>query len=139
LRGMKNVFIGFILLLSLGSCKKAIENAQREAVIDSITSGYWLVTKYIKGGTDLSGNFSTYKFQFKENNTVDAFKNNTLEKSGSWQTDVGSRTINANFVNATTPLTLLNGTWTITNSTWTSADATQTINGEVHQLRLDKQ
>lgn len=136
---MKSTLYGLLLLVSLGSCEKAIERAQEDAVIDAITSGYWKATKYTKGTTDVSSNFSSYKFQFKKNNTVDALKNNAFEMTGQWQADAANRTINASFVNANEPLTLLNGTWTITNSTWTSVDATQTVDGENRRLHLDKE
>lgn len=136
---MKSALYGLLLLICLGGCEKAIENAQEEAALDVITSGYWKVTKYTKGTTDVTSNFSLYKFQFKKNNTVDALKNNALEHSGDWQANATSRTINAHFANATEPLTLLNGTWNITNSTWTSVDATLTINGENRRLHLNKE
>jgi hypothetical protein len=125
--------------MTLGSCKKVIEKAQENAVIDAITAGHWTVSKYVKGATELTSEFDTYKFQFKKNNTVDAVKNNTVEFSGSWQADAASRTIEAKFLNAGSPLTLLNSTWTITNSTWTSVDATATINGENCRLVLNKE
>src|SRR5688572_25936205 len=136
---MKSTLCGLLLLVSLGSCKKTIERAKEDAVIEAITSGYWKVTKYTKGTTDVSSNFSSYKFQFKKNNTVDALKNDAFEMTGQWQANAENRTINASFVNANEPLTLLNGTWTITNSTWTSVDANQTVDGENRRLHLDKE
>ncbi|HYH15601.1 MAG TPA: hypothetical protein VD794_10285 [Flavisolibacter sp.] len=136
---MKNTLCGLLLLVSLGSCEKAIERAKEDALIDAITTGYWKVTKYTKGTTDLTGSFNSYKFQFKKTNSVDALKNNTFEMTGLWQGDAANRTITASFVNATEPLTLLNGTWTITNSTWTSVDATQAVDGVNCRLHLDKE
>ena len=136
---MRNVIIALIILLSFNSCQKAIEKVQEEAVIEAITTGYWTVTKFTKGATDVTTDFNSYLFQFNENNTVDALKNNVFERSGSWQANASTRTINAQFSNSGAPLALLNGTWSITNSTMTSVNATQTINTEVYQLQLNKQ
>jgi len=136
---VRSTLFGLLALFGLGSCKKAIENAQEKAVLDAITSGYWTVAKYTKGTTDVTSHFNLYKFQFKKNNTVDALKNQTLEQTGHWEADAANRSINAHFANAITPLNLLNGTWTITKSTWTSVEATQTIDGENCRLHLNKE
>lgn len=127
-----------VLLPLLAGCKKAVEQAQTNMLVQAMTTGQWKVSVYTKGTTDLSGGFSGYSFQFKENNTVDAIKSNVVEKTGTWQGDINAKTISSNFTNAYTPLTLLNGLWNITNSTWTSVDAKQTINSEECVLHLDK-
>jgi len=136
---MRNTLLGLFILFICGSCKKTIEKAQENAVLDAVTSGYWTVTKYIKGSSDVTGDFTGYKFQFKKNNTVDALRNQVFEHAGQWQANAADRTINAHFSNAPLPLTYLNGLWTITSSTWTSVDATQTINGENCRLLLNKE
>lgn len=136
---MKRALYGLLMVSCIAGCKKSIEKAQESAAIDAITSGYWIVTKYQKGSTEITNSFSEYKFQFKENHTVDALKNSVFEKSGHWEADVNSRTIDASFTNANLPLTLLNGTWTITNSTWTSVDATLIIDSEKRELQLKKE
>jgi hypothetical protein len=136
---MKVALYGLLIVFCIAGCKKTIEKAQEAAAIDAITSGYWIVTKYQKGSTDISNSFSSYKFQFKENYTVDAIRNNVFEISGHWEADANSRTIDANFPNVSTPLSLLNGRWTITNSTWTSVDATITVDGEKRELHLSKE
>lgn len=136
---MKLALYGLLIVTFIAGCKKTIEKAKEAAAIDAITSGYWLIKKYQKGSTDITTSFSGYKFQFKENHTVDALKNNVFEISGHWEADVNNRTIDASFTNAGTPLTLLNGTWIITNSTWTSVDATLTVDGEKRELHLTKE
>lgn len=136
---MKYALYGLLLAICIVGCKKTIEKAQEDAVVDAITSGYWLITKYQKGSADMTNSFDGYKFQFKENNSVDAFKNNVFEISGHWEADVTSRTINASFINANNPLPLLNGKWVITNSTWTSVDASLTVDGEKRLLHLNKE
>ena len=79
------------------------------------------------------------EFQFKTDHTVDAINNGTVEKTGFWNADATSQTITSNFTNAVDPLALLNGTWTITNNSWTWVEAKLTVNGELCNLRLDKQ
>lgn len=135
---MKEMFWLFLLPV-LFSCKKQIQQQEENLVIQAMVNGQWKVTSFIKGGTDITDDFSSYKFQFKTNNTVDALINGSIENSGTWNADANGQTITSNFTNAGTTLLLLNGTWKITNSTWTSVQATQTIGAEVRTLRLDKQ
>ena len=136
---MNKLFFAFILLLSFSSCEKLIEEAAEDAIVDAMTTGQWVVTKYTRAGTDITADFSGYKFQFNRNETVDAIKNATIEKSGTWKGDGNARTINAQFNNTPEPLSLLNGTWQITNNSWTFVEASQTVAGEARTLRLDKQ
>src|SRR6478735_8391158 len=136
---MKLALYVLLIVSCIASCKKTIEKAQEAAAIDAITSGYWIVTKFQKGANEITDSFNGYKFQFKENHTVDALKSNVIEISGHWEADVNSRTIDASFTNASSPLTFLNGRWLITNSTWTSVDATLTIDGEKRELHLKKE
>jgi hypothetical protein len=105
-----------------------------------MTNGQWKVTKFMQGTTNATNDFSDYKFQFKENNSVDAIRvsNSAIEKSGAWSADPGARTITSQFTNAAPTLMLLNGTWRITNNSWTFVEATQNVSGVDHSLRLDK-
>jgi hypothetical protein len=136
---MKYIILICVLVLSFCSCQKTIERVQEEAVIDAVTNGSWLVTKLIKGNSDVTANFNAYTFKFNKNNTVDALQNNRLEQLGSWQTNTENRTITTQFINAVVPVSFLNGAWQITSSTWTTVKATKTIDGEVYQLELKKQ
>jgi hypothetical protein len=135
---MKTFFILLILSLSLTSCKKAIEAAKEDLVINAMTDGQWRVTKFIKGTTDRTADFTFYKFQFKKNNTVDAINVASIESTGSWNADAVSRTISSAFTSASATVSLLNGTWLITNNSWTFVEATQLVNGETLMLRIDK-
>jgi hypothetical protein len=136
---MKRTILILIISLSIFSCKKTYENAVEEAVISAITTGAWKVSDYNKGGTSLTASFSEYKFIFQNNRSVDAIRHNTVEATGSWEENAATRTITAQFTNTGEPLTLLNGVWNITKNSWTFVEATQTINGEVRKLRLDKE
>ena len=132
---MKKLYV-LIFLFALVSC---IKKKQEEKVLDAMTNGQWKVTSFVKGNTDLTTSFASYRFQFKANNTVEAMNNGTVEKTGTWNEDVNAQTISSNFINAATPVVLLNGTWKITNNSWTWVEANQTVNNELLALRLDKQ
>jgi len=139
---MKNPLFLALLFCCFLSCGKKGNIEQKVAedlLVQIMVTGQWTVTGYIKGATDVTSDFSAYKFQFQSNRTVDALKNNTVEKSGSWDGNAIARTITSTFSNASTPLSYLNGTWTITNTTMTTVEANQTINGEQCLLKLAKQ
>lgn len=134
---MKKLYIILILATTFG-CKKQIEEQQQNIIIQAMTTGEWKVTSYMKGGTDVTSDFSPYKFRFKNDFTVDAVNNTTVEKTGTWNADATARTITSEFTNATTPLILLNGIWNISNNSWTWVEAYQNTGTETRTLRLDK-
>lgn len=127
-----------LLLLPFAACEKQVEKAQEEVGLDIMTNGQWRVTSFMEGTTDRTADFSPYKFQFKNDRTVDAIVGTSVQKTGTWQADVTARTITSNFAGSAAPLSLLNGTFTITDSSPTYVKAQQTINGILHTLRLDK-
>lgn len=136
---MKRCLLLLLLpLLFFSSCEEAVEQAQEDALVSLIVNGQWVVTKYIKGGTDVTADFALYRFQFQRNEKVDAIKNGSVEKTGTWLGNAAARTITSEFSNANATLTLLNGTFTITDSGLTYVEASQTVGGEVRSLRLDK-
>jgi hypothetical protein len=135
---MKPLLLLLLASFSLFSCKKAIEQQKEDVIIKIMVSGQWTVSKYTKGDTTVTAAFSPYRFQFRENGTVDAMRNNAVEKTGTWVGNAAMLTIYSNFTNAAYPLTLLNGTFRITDSGLNYVEATYTLNGEVRALRLDK-
>ena len=135
---MKNFFILSTLFLCLASCKKTVEAAKEDLVIKAMTDGQWRVTKFIKGSIDRTADFTTYKFQFRANRTVEAINVTSIESTGSWNADAVNRTISSAFTNASPAISLLNGVWQITNNSWTFVEATQSVNNEILTLRIDK-
>jgi hypothetical protein len=133
---MKKLYPLIFLIILIG-CKK--EKKVENIVIQAMVNGQWKVTNFNKGGTDMTTNFTTYKFQFKTDFTVDAINNGSIEKTGTWNADATSQSITSNFTNAANPVALLNGTWIITNNSWTWVEAKQTLSGQLLILRLDKQ
>ena len=136
---MKKLFPVFCTILLLTGCKKAVENAQEDLIIKAMTDGQWVVTNFVQNSSDITANFTGYKFQYYSNKTVDAIKNGTVEKTGTWDGEASTMTTWANFTNAAPPLVFINGSWHIDNNSWTFVVATQTTGGLTKTMRLDKQ
>jgi hypothetical protein len=135
---MKKLLPVFFFLIVFSGCKKAIENKQEDLIIKAMTDGQWAVTSFVQNGSDITINFTGYKFQYYSNKTVDAIKNGTVEKTGTWDGEASTMTTWANFTNAIAPLNLINGSWHIDNNSWTFVVATQTTGGVTKTMRLDK-
>ncbi len=98
------------------SCKKAIEQKQKDIIIQAMTTGHWYVEQYLDTTADVTGDFFGYEFQFYENGAVDGIVNSSIKK-GTWISDVTNYTITASFPpSAGDTLTRLNYTWKITDS-----------------------
>jgi hypothetical protein len=139
---MKQPAAILLLLLSLASlsgCKKFIEKKKEDALVNAMVDGQWAVTSFVYNGNNITADFSGYKFQYYENKTVDAIKDGSIEKKGSWDGDVNTMTTWASFTNVVTPLSHINGSWHIDDSGWTYVVATQATASETKVMRLDKQ
>lgn len=136
---MKILLPVFCFIFFLPGCKKIVEKAQENALVQAMTSGQWVVTSFVQNSNDITSSFSGYKFQYYSNRTVDAIKNGSVEMTGTWDGDISSMTTWASFTNASAPLNLINGSWHIDNNSWTFVVATQTTSGETKTMRLDKQ
>jgi PBP1b-binding outer membrane lipoprotein LpoB len=135
---MKRLIMACSLLLMLAGCKKAIQKAQEDLVVQAMTDGQWVITSFTLNGTTITSDFSPYKFKYYSNKTVDAINNGSVEKTGTWDGNTTTMIISANFSSAIYPLTKINGNWLITRNSWTYVEATQTAGSEVKTLRLDK-
>jgi hypothetical protein len=120
------------------SCKKAKENIYQDLVIKAMTDGQWVITSFTLNGTNITSDFAGYKFQYYSNKTVDAIKNGSVEKTGTWDGNASNMTTSANFPSAVNPLVHINGNWNIVNNSWTYVVATQTVGTDVKNMRLDK-
>lgn len=135
---MKKLLLFAGIILTFGSCKKAIEKIQQDMVIKAMTDGQWVITSFKQNDNDITSNFTGYKFQYYSNRTVDAIKDGVVEKTGNWDGDASTMTTWADFPNASSPLILINGNWKIDKSSWTYVEATQT-GSDTKKMRLDKQ
>ena len=134
-----SVLIFAFLLLVATSCKKSIEEKQEDLVIKAMTDGHWVITNFVLNGSNITPDFSTYKFKYYSNKTVDAINNGTVERTGQWDGNSSNNTTWANFPGTPYPLNLINGTWHIDRNSWTYVEASQTSGTDTKIMRLDKQ
>ncbi|MBS1919279.1 MAG: hypothetical protein JST17_03395 [Bacteroidetes bacterium] len=136
---MRKILISLAVLFLFSSCKKTIERIAQDAIISAMTNGQWVITSFTDNGSDITSSFSAYKFQYYSNKTVDAIKNGTVDKTGTWDGSASTMTTWANFPGAISPLSLVNGNWHIDDNSWTYVVASQTNGTETKRMRLDKQ
>jgi len=121
------------------SCKKAIEQQQKNAIISAMTNGRWYVEQYKDTTTDVTGDFFGYEFQFYENGNVDGIKNSVTQSTGTWSADITNYTITAGFPAAAgDTLRRLNYTWKITDSYLDYVEAKTTTSSGDNILHLRK-
>ena len=136
----RNLVLLILLLTCFLSCKKFIEEQEKKAVLNIITTGQWYVSQYKQNDSDITAAFSGYLFKFDENGVVTGSKDG-LSQKGLWVPDVGARTVSASFLTAGPPVNLLNETWKITDS-YTDrlvANSKDTVNNTSNILQLRKQ
>jgi hypothetical protein len=132
------LFSAISLLVITSSCKKAIEQKQKDIIIEAMTTGRWFVEQYKDTTTDVTADFFGYEFQFYENGTVDGILNTTT-RSGTWSSDISSYTITAAFPPAAgDTLKRLNYTWKITDSYLDYVEAKTTTASGDNILHLRK-
>ena len=136
---MKNFIAYVFIAILLAGCKKSIENIQEDLVLKAMTDGQWAITNFVHNGVNITSDFSSYRFKYYSNKTVDAINNGVVEKTGTWDGDANTMTTSANFSSATYPLSLINGSWHIDNNSWTYVAASQNAGTETKTMRLDKQ
>lgn len=127
-----------VALFSFTACKKKVENVKEDLLLKLIVSGQWAVTKYTADTSNVTADFSPYRFQFKKDFTVDALNKGAVENTGTWNGSITTKTITSNFPNPNPTLLRLNGTWLVTDSGLDYVESTQTVNGKHCFLRLDK-
>jgi hypothetical protein len=81
---MKKLIPLLFIIILLGSCKKTAEKIGEDLVVKAMTDGQWKITKFTQNSTDITSNFSGYKFQYYSNKTVDAILNGVKDRSGNW-------------------------------------------------------
>ena len=135
---MKKYLAMLFLCTGLIACKKK-SAVQEDLVILAMTTGKWKVTSFMEGGSDRTTEFQPYRFKYNTNNTVDAYRDGIIEKTGNWNGSASTQSIFAEFMNVSQPLLSINGTWNITRNSWTYVEASQNQNGQAKTLRLDKE
>ncbi len=128
----------FALLVGLSSCKKAVEEAKEDFVVNLIVNNLWQVTNFTEGPDNITGQFADYEFKFNRDLTVFGRKPGQPDAAGTWKGDAGAMTITSAFPTGPAPLTKLTGVWNITRTTLSSVRATRTESGTVLNLELQK-
>lgn len=136
---MKRILVAAFSILIFSGCEKAIEKVGEDMVLKAMTDGQWKIVSFTHNGSDITSTFANYKFQYYSDKTVDAINNGSVEKKGSWDGNAVTRTTWAEFLNASYPLSLINGTWKIDDNSWTYVVASQTVGAETKTMRLEKQ
>lgn len=111
-----------LIMASLVSCKKKVEEKKKDLVMQAITTGLWYVEKYLEGTSDISGDFAGYIFKFNTDGTVTGDKSGVIS-NGTWSGDAVNYSITSNFTGAGDPVGKLNGIWKITDSYWDYVEA----------------
>ena len=127
----------FILTSSL-SCKKLIEDKKRDAVLDAMTNGVWIVEQYFENIDNITGEFLNYEFRFFRDGTVKSDTLGTNVASGTWEANVDDYTITSAFPAATNPVARLNFTWLIKDTEWDYVLAETTTPDGKNVLHLRK-
>ncbi len=135
---MKSLLTAVVLLIILSGCKKFIEQQKENYVLSAMTDGQWIITKFVNAGDTITNHFSPYSFQFNRDYTVDAIKQNVIENKGVWEGNPNTMNIMASFPNASSPVSLINGTWHIDQNSLTYVIASQSGTNGQKNLRLDK-
>ena len=135
------VFLLFIIvavtLTTLFSCKKVIEEKQKDLFISTMTEGEWYVESYMEGTIAITEQFADYVFQFKDDGTVTGIKGQD-KVYGTWIGDIANYSISSNFPSAENPVRKLNGSWKITNTKTGFVHAEMTIGADKNILQLKK-
>jgi len=139
---MKLLYTIFFLvgIVSLTSCKKFIQQQEKNAVLQIMTTGVWYVSGYLQNDSDITSSFSGYLFKFDANGTVTGTIN-TVSTIGAWSADVSAQSISSDFPAAPDPLKELNETWKITDSgtNYVVANSSDSTNNTTNILHLQKQ
>ena len=126
-----------VISISIAHCAKKKEEVKTNIVMEAMTSGRWIVEKFSENNVDVSGEFSSYEFQFYKDGSVKGF-NASEEAVGTWVGDVVSETISSNFPNSNDTLKRMNDTWKIVKNSFTYVEARPTNTNRTAFLRLVK-
>lgn len=137
------LFIAASLITGFTSCKKAIQAAEEQKVVNAITSGVWTVTKFTQAGTDVTTDFAGWEFTYYDNGTFVANKTGNATVNGTWgYTIVNTTTVYFTATvtgTAPAPLPKLASTWTIVGvASETKASYTRTESGVEYKMDLTK-
>jgi hypothetical protein len=137
---IKWVPVFFLLVMAVGQsgCKKAVEAAKEDLLMNLITDNLWLVSNFKEGNTDLTNNFSVYEFKFNKDGTVYGKSAGQPDASGTWKGNSEDLSITSAFPNGPSPLDKLTGKWMITKTTMSSVKSNRVQGSTTYYLDLIK-
>lgn len=130
------IMLLIILVTGAIGCKKAAVESARRVLLDLMTNGRWIVQTFTESGVDLSGEYTSWEFQFYENGTVDGL-NGTQKVTGTWAVDEVKLTIQSNFPAGSPPaLVRLSEIWNLTKTTFSYVEAKPSNTARTAYLKL---
>jgi hypothetical protein len=127
-----------VAVLAVSACKKAIQDAKEDFVVNLIVSNLWVISNFTEGPANITSQFAEYEFKFNRDLSVFGRKAGQPDAVGTWRGDASAMTITSAFPSGPAPLHKLTGVWNITRTTLSSVKATRTEAGTVMNLELQK-
>ena len=134
---LSRLYIPLICLFIAFSCKKAVEDQKRQAVMSFITNGHWKIQSYLVDTVSITSQFDGYTFKFNDDGSV-VGDNGTMSATGTWVGEVSDYSITSEFPGAGDPLQKLDGHWIINDSGLTFVKADCKTSGPTMHLHLVK-
>lgn len=131
--------LAFFSFSQLLSCKAKLTEYYDSAALDIMTTGYWVVTFFSEGGTNITPDFAGWEARFNRDYTLQLSKSGASAVLGTWSSNNLQVDITANLSStATAPLPKFSGTWLVTGNTGAGTTFSQTKIGVVYTMTLAK-
>lgn len=140
---MKKQIIGALAvftILGLVSCKKALDKIKEQEIVNAITNGTWIVSKFVENTTNTTADFNGWETIYYDNGTFTSTKTGEPTVNGTWAGNASNWTFTITY-NTTppVPLTKLAGVWTVTRAVSTDKGSyAKTEGGITYELDMTK-
>jgi hypothetical protein len=140
MRKMFTILLAALAITGFANCKKAVQQAQEQVVVNAITDGVWIITNFTEAGTDITASFAGWEFIFYANGTSLGTKTGAANVTGTWTGDSGTFSFTTKFTSAAPePLPKAEGTWTVTFvGSASKGRYTRTTNGITYNMEMTK-
>jgi hypothetical protein len=140
---MRKIFLSIFAIAtvcSFSSCKKAIEAAQEQIVVNAITDGVWYISKFTEGGTDITTSFAGWEFTFYSNGTSAGNKTGNATVTGTWSGDTNTLSFTTAYTTTPpAPLPKTAGVWLVTRAVSTTKGSyARTTGGITYEMEMTK-
>jgi hypothetical protein len=133
------IAIAALTITTVVSCsKEKTQQKIEDLAIQIMTSGTWIVTKFMEGPVETTSQFAGWECQFYSNLSCEAIKAGN-RVAGTWNASTAAQTITGQFpAGSPAPLEKINGTWKVVKSNFTYGEFTQTKAGVDYRMELTK-